>query len=140
MRMYPACAIDEYARMRLTSDCTTAAMLPNSSDSTARTHTIGRQSSRYCGKATVKSRSSAANAAALVAAAMNAVTGVGAPWYTSGVHMWNGTAETLNPRPTMSSPSPNSNVDCSNSVFLLRNSAIHVSDVVPVAPYTSATP
>ena len=30
---------------------------------------------------------------------MNAVTGVGAPWYTSGVHMWNGTAATLKPRP-----------------------------------------
>ncbi len=28
---------------------------------------------------------------------MNAVTGVGAPWYTSGVHMWNGTAATLKP-------------------------------------------
>ncbi len=30
---------------------------------------------------------------------MNAVTGVGAPWYTSGVHMWNGAAATLKPRP-----------------------------------------
>ena len=30
---------------------------------------------------------------------MNAVTGVGAPWYTSGVHTWNGTAATLNAEP-----------------------------------------
>ena len=30
------------------------------------------------------------SAAAFVAADMNAVTGVGAPSYTSGVHMWNG--------------------------------------------------
>ncbi len=79
MRMYPACAMDEYARIRLTSDCTTAAMLPRSSDSTASTHTIGRQSSRYCGNAMVNRRRSAAKAAAFVAAAMNAVTGVGAP-------------------------------------------------------------
>ena len=27
---------------------------------------------------------------------MKPVTGVGAPWYTSGVHMWNGAADTLN--------------------------------------------
>mgnify|MGYP001059674074 CR=1 FL=1 len=37
-----------------------------------------------------------ANAAVLVATAMNAVTGVGAPWYTSGVQTWNGTAAALN--------------------------------------------
>ena len=50
----------------------------------------GRQSSFQFGKATTSTRSSAANAAALPTEAMNAVTGVGAPWYTSGVHMWNG--------------------------------------------------
>src|SRR5437773_10175400 len=47
---------------------------------------------------------SAANAATFVAADMNAVTAVGAPWYASGVHMWNGTALTLNANPTASSP------------------------------------
>src|SRR5687768_14257909 len=31
------------------------------------------------------------------------VTGVGAPWYTSGVHMWNGKAEILYPTPTKKS-------------------------------------
>ena len=41
----------------------------------------------------------APNAATFVAAAINAVTGVGAPWYTSGVHAWNGTAPTLNKSP-----------------------------------------
>src|SRR5450631_970819 len=35
-------------------------------------------------------------AAALIPAAMNPVIGVGAPWYASGSHMWNGTAATLN--------------------------------------------
>ena len=33
---------------------------------------------------------------------MKAVTDVGAPWYTSGVHMWNGTAASLKPKPTAS--------------------------------------
>ena len=37
---------------------------------------------------------------------MNPVMGVGAPWYTSGVHAWNGTAPTLNSRPTSSSTEP----------------------------------
>ena len=36
---------------------------------------------------------------------MNAVTAAGAPWYASGVHMWNGTADTLNAKPTSSRPS-----------------------------------
>ena len=27
------------------------------------------------------------------------VTAVGAPWYVSAVHRWNGTSEILNPRP-----------------------------------------
>src|SRR5450759_3332559 len=31
---------------------------------------------------------------------MKAVIGVGAPSYTSGVHMWNGTAAILKPKPT----------------------------------------
>ena len=60
-------------------------------------------------------RSIAPNAAILVAAAMNAVIGVGAPWYTSGIHEWNGTAPTLNSTPTSSSAVP-----------------ISASDVLPV--------
>ena len=51
-------------------------------------------------------RSIAPKAAILVAAAMNAVIGVGAPWYTSGIHEWNGTAPTLNSTPTSSSAMP----------------------------------
>ena len=51
-------------------------------------------------------RSSAAKAATLPAEAMNAVTGVGAPWYTSGVQTWNGAAAILKPRPTISRATP----------------------------------
>ncbi len=47
-----------------------------------------------------------ANPAAFEPTDINAVTGVGAPSYTSGVHIWNGTADTLNPNPTSKSPSP----------------------------------
>ena len=37
---------------------------------------------------------------------MNAVTGVGAPSYTSGVHIWNGTAESLNASPAITNATP----------------------------------
>ena len=40
-------------------------------------------------------------AAVLTPAAMNAVTGVGAPSYASGAHMWNGTAAILKPSAMM---------------------------------------
>ena len=79
-------------------------------------------------------RINAANAAALTAAAMNAVMGVGAPSYTSGVHMWNGTAPTLNANPMISNPMPaiSMPLDCSpRSVILM---AMRVRLVVPVAP------
>src|SRR3989337_1978811 len=51
-------------------------------------------------------RTKAANAAALTPVDMKAVTMVGAPSYASGVHMWNGTADTLNAKPTASRPTP----------------------------------
>ena len=39
---------------------------------------------------------------------MNPVIGVGAPWYTSGVHTWNGTAATLNSSPIETIDKPTS--------------------------------
>jgi len=66
----------------------------------------GRQSQRTPSKATVSTRRIAPNAATLVQVAMKAVIGVGAPWYTSGVHVWNGPTEALNSSPTSSSASP----------------------------------
>ena len=65
---------------------------------------------------------------------MNAVTGVGAPWYTSGVHMWNGAAATLKPRPTSNSAIPSNSTPSSSTVVVERNCAIFVRLVVPVAP------
>src|SRR5471032_3036333 len=65
-------------------------------------------------------RSSSAIAATLGAVAKNTVTGVGAPSYTSGVHMWNGTAHTLNANPTSTNTIPTTRPadaldGCSNS-------------------------
>ena len=50
------------------------------------------------------------NAAILGAVAMNRVTGVGAPSYTSGTHMWKGTAPSLNATPTTTNTSPSTMV------------------------------
>ena len=56
--------------------------------------------------ATSKKRSITPSAAAFVAVAMNAVTGVGAPSYTSGVHWWNGATDALKPIPASVSAMP----------------------------------
>ncbi len=53
--------------------------------------------------ATVNSRMKPTNAPALTPTAMKAVTGVGAPSYTSGAQLWNGTAEILKPKPVTTS-------------------------------------
>ena len=71
---------------------------------------------------------------------MNAVTGLGAPSYTSGVHMWNGTAAILNASPTSRSTTPAISVPSCTSTFVERKFWIPESEVVPVAPYVSATP
>src|SRR3990172_731347 len=85
--------------MRLTSSWTSAARFPTTSDAQASAAAATVQISACSGNAVTSTRQVTTNAAALVAAAMNAVTGVGAPSYTSGVHMWNGAAETLNASP-----------------------------------------
>jgi len=59
------------------------------------------------GNAPTATRANTAMAATFGAAAKNALTGVGAPSYTSGVHMWNGTAEILKHSPANRNTSPN---------------------------------
>src|SRR5439155_21796927 len=83
-----------------------------------------------------KMRSSKAKAAAFGPAEKRAVTGVGAPSYTSGVHTWNGAAATLKPSPIRIMASP------SSKSVLWRSSSepILVSIVVPLEPYSSETP
>src|SRR5215475_14224836 len=98
--------MDEYASSRFISVWVTASTEPTSMVSTATTPSTSLKSQLAAGKATYTMRSSAPNAAIFVQAAMNAVIGVGAPWYTSGVQTWNGTAATLNSRPMASNAKP----------------------------------
>src|SRR5947199_5313793 len=97
--MKPACEIEEQARSRLTSRCASAARFPQASEMQAMTASAIVQMSLSLEKAVLTRRSRTTNAAVFVAADMNAVTEVGAPWYTSGVHMWKGAAEILNMSP-----------------------------------------
>ncbi len=80
VRTKPACAMLEYASSRLMSVWAIASRLPSTTETAARTHTTGRQSSVRGCRATLSTRMSAANAATLVPADMKAVTAVGAPW------------------------------------------------------------
>src|SRR5215467_11616585 len=86
----PACEIEEYASIRFTFRCTSAARFPIASDATAIAAHAHDQRCSSDGNAVRISRNASAKAATFVAADMNAVTVVGAPSYTSGVHMWNG--------------------------------------------------
>ena len=71
-----------------------------------------------------------ASAATFGAEAKKAVTGVGAPSYTSGVHMWNGTAETLKQRPASRKTRPNT-----RPIFdAVTAAAMPVKLTVPVKP------
>ena len=96
------------------------------------------QTSLAGSKAVDTTRSSTASATALVATAMNAVTPVGAPSYTSGVHMWNGAAEALNASPATIIPIP-SRISAS-SLRSVMPFAISSKRNEPVPPYTSALP
>ena len=81
---------------------------------------IGRQSVSMTPKEEKRTRSMAAKAPAFATAAMNPVTGDGAPWYTSGVHMWKGTAATLKEKPTSIRASPASSRPLVRTTFLDR--------------------
>src|SRR3982750_3914749 len=89
-----------YASSRLMFDCVSAAKLPMIMVSSAENQRYGSQRSAMGPNAVTKMRIRIANAAAFGPADMNALTGAGAPWYTSGAQTWNGAAETLNAKPT----------------------------------------
>ena len=128
--MKPACEIEEYASSRFTSLCTSAARLPIASEAHASTAIAIRQTSSCAGNAVTSTRYVTTSAAAFVAADMNAVTDVGAPWYTSGVHMWNGAAEALKPKPAITIARPAKSSVSSASVA----AAIAEKPSSPVAP------
>ncbi|MOA07601.1 hypothetical protein D3C78_1273080 [compost metagenome] len=77
--------------------------------------------------------------AILLAVARKVETGAGAPWYTSGVHRWNGTRESLKPRPTIIMPRPaSSSGSCSMLSPRLLPSA--TKERLPDCAYSSAIP
>src|SRR3954469_5056747 len=104
--MKPACETDEYASIRFTFSCASAAMFPIASETQAIAAIAQVHRYASCGNAVTSTRSATTSAATFVADDMNAVTGVGAPWYASGVHMWNGAAEALNPSPAITMARP----------------------------------
>src|SRR5664279_3094715 len=106
IRMKPACATEEYASLRFMSVWVIPMTEPMIMDAAAMMATTGCQVQLIGCSAEKQTRSIAANAATLVQEAMNAVTGVGAPWYTSGVHRWKGPTDALNSRPTTTSAMP----------------------------------
>jgi hypothetical protein len=93
---------------------------------------------RIDGSPSTKMRSSIAKDAALEPTDRNPVIGVGAPSYTSGAHMWNGTAAILNPMPAttrMTARMSRGSDSCPASAV-----AISRRLVVPERPYISDMP
>src|SRR6266581_1273236 len=108
----------EYASIRLTLVCATPTTVPTTIVA-AIDQTSTHQAPCSGSNVARNTRTNAANAAALTPVDMNPVTAGGAPSYASGVHMWNGTADTLNAKPTSSSPiatSGSGDADCAASV------------------------
>src|SRR6476620_9388023 len=138
IRRYPAWAMDEDASIRLMLDCVNAAIFPAVIVTIDNASKSRRQSVFRDGSPSRKIRSSIANDAAFEPTDRNAVTGVGAPSYTSGAHMWNGTAAILNPTPaTTRITASTSRGSCScpvNTVFIVSRF------VAPESPYINDIP
>src|ERR1700690_109597 len=93
--------MEEYASILLRFFCGNANKFPTvivTAESTAKTVI---QSIVKSWNTTRNKRAITAKPAALEAVERKPETGVGAPSYTSGAQKWNGTIETLNPRPTI---------------------------------------
>src|SRR5215510_11786155 len=135
---YPACAIDEYASIRFRLDCVSAAKLPAVIVTIDSVSNRKRQSTLSPGNPSRKIRSSIANDAALEPTDRNAVTGVGAPSYTSGAHMWKGTAAILNPTPATTRIT--ARINRGSPSWPVNNVAIFRRFVVPESPYINDIP
>src|SRR5258707_13198801 len=98
----------EYASIRLTLCWSTPRTAPSIIVAPAIAPSTGIQYPCIGSSVERKTRTNAPNAAAFTAVDMNAVTMVGAPSYASGVHIWNGTADTLKQNPTARRPTASS--------------------------------
>src|SRR6202049_1028312 len=124
--------------MRLMLVCVTAATLPTVIVTIDSTSNNNRQSALINGSPSRKILSSIANDAAVDPTDRNAVIGVGAPSYTSGAHMWNGTAAILNPTPATTKITAKTSLgsrSCPANV-----TAIVRRFVVPESPYINDIP
>ncbi len=83
-----------------------AARLPTTIEHTASTVSICCQSVAVLIRPSTSRRTVIAKAASLGAPATISVTAVGAPWYTSGTHMWKGTTPSLKARPATMNTRP----------------------------------
>jgi hypothetical protein len=111
--------------MRLRSVCTSAPRLPAAIVASAITESV---EAALVGKRKA-ALSRKAKPAALVPVAMNVVTGVGAPWYTSGTHRWKGNTLILKKRLPATSARPTS-----ASGVPMPCARISPSEIVPVPP------
>lgn len=75
-----------------------------------------------------------AKAAPFGAMDKKAVTGVGAPWYVSGIQEWKGTAPILNPSAAKMSRNPMIKPGVAGAEAMSENTSF------PVSPYTKLMP
>src|SRR5215470_609329 len=130
----------EYASIRLTFVCETPTTVPTIIVNAAIGQSTDPQLARSGSNADRNTRTNAANAAALTPVDMKPVTEDGAPSYASGVHIWNGTADTLNAKPTSSRPSASSCIGEGDSACAAITDPTRSSRVLPVTPNVNAIP
>ena len=121
----------EYANILLILFCARATRLPTVMVSTAIIITASSHPGMEYAWPNILNKT--LNPAAFDPADIKAVTGVGAPSYTSGVHIWNGTADTLKPNPINNSPIPIHKIVLPPPAVLI-NLFANVRFVVPVPP------
>src|SRR5476649_2709030 len=125
----------EYASNRLTLDCATPTTVPTIIVAAAIVQRISLHWACSGANAERNTRTNAANAAAFTPVDMKPVTAGGAPSYASGVHMWNGTADTLNAKPTSSSPTAMNCIGVGATDCAAIRAPTRSSRVLPVSPY-----
>src|SRR5712691_8354052 len=91
----------EYASIRLIDRWGIATMFPTVIVAIARIASVATQSTWTPRRPIRNTRRRATIPTFFEAAVRMTETVVGAPWYTSGAHIWNGTAATLNPKPAI---------------------------------------
>ena len=112
-----------------------AAKAPSAIEAIATTITICCHWPTQVPNGPISTRMARPTAATLGAPAMNAVTGEGEPSYTSGVHMWNGTADILKARPATMNTRPTSAPSGSGApVPACHSVARRSNSIVPVKP------